>query len=87
MRTPHGLSNRPFKVAPPEPAANGSEPQWYSRTTPVGYTAKDTARLLGGISLRSLRRLEQRGLLLPSRGLRIKLYSIKAIEQYLEETV
>jgi hypothetical protein len=51
------------------------------------YTAKETAYLLGGISARSLRRLEQRGLLLPSRGLRTKLYSRLAIEKYLGETI
>lgn len=52
----------------------------------LAYSANETRQLLGGISLRTLRRLEQRGLLVPSRGLRTKLYSIKAIEQYLEET-
>ena len=42
--------------------------------------------MLGGISVRSLRRLEQRGLLLPSRGLRTKIYAAQAIERYLEAT-
>jgi hypothetical protein len=53
----------------------------------AAYTTAETRQLLGGISARSLRRLEQRGLLLPSRGLRTKLYSLKAIERYLEATV
>jgi hypothetical protein len=52
----------------------------------LAYTASETCHLLGGISARSLRRLEQRGLLLPSRGLRIKLYSRQAIEKYLGAT-
>lgn len=59
-----------------------------SRALPrVAFSTKETCQLLGGISLRSLRRLEQRGLLLPSRGLRTKLYSLSAIRAYLEGTL
>jgi hypothetical protein len=50
----------------------------------LAFSTKDACRVLGGISARSLRRLEQRGLLMPSRGLRTKLYSLKSIERYLE---
>jgi hypothetical protein len=55
--------------------------------TTLAFATKDACRILGGISPRSLRRLEQRGLLLPSRGLRTKLYSRLAIEKYLGATL
>ena len=82
-------------TSPVKRSAKGVGPQGQRETKIQGdgvkqnalaLTTKETCRLLGGISARSLRRLEQRGLLLPSRGLRTKLYSLKAIEQYLEET-
>ena len=52
----------------------------------LAYSARETAQLLGGISLRSLRRLEQRKLLMPSRGLRTKLYLHSDLVAYLEGT-
>ena len=51
----------------------------------LAYSRKELAALLG-ISTRSLRRLEQRGLLMPSRALRKKLYSAKAVDAFLEGT-
>jgi len=51
----------------------------------LAYSAKEAASMLGGISVRSLRRLEARGLLpRPSRGLRKKLYLHSDLVAYLE---
>lgn len=51
----------------------------------LAYTTKELAALLG-VSTRSLRRLEQRGLLKPSRALRKKLYSAAAVAAFFEAT-
>ena len=53
----------------------------------LAYQAHEVAALLGGISLRSVRRLETRGLLpRPSRGLRKKLYAHADLVAFLERT-
>jgi hypothetical protein len=54
--------------------------------TKLAYTNKELAAALG-ISTKSLRRLELRGLLKPSKAFRKKLYSAKAVHAFLEETV
>jgi DNA-binding transcriptional MerR regulator len=52
----------------------------------LAYGAGETCWLLGNISRRTLRRLEQRGLLKPSVGLRHKLYLHSDLLAYLEAT-
>ncbi len=59
--------------APPQPT--GSK---------LAYTAKELSALLG-ISTRSLSRLEKRALLPACRALRKKLYSAKAVEEFLRD--
>lgn len=54
-------------------------------TPKLAYGTQELAELLG-ISTRSLKRLEERGLLVPSRALRKKLYSAKSVEAFLQET-
>ncbi len=49
----------------------------------LAYTTKELSAQLG-ISARSLARLEARGLLMPSRALRKKLYSAAAVQAFLE---
>jgi predicted site-specific integrase-resolvase len=51
----------------------------------LAYNARETAQALG-ISLVTLWRLEKRGLLKPSRALRIPLWSRTEIERFLEAT-
>ena len=51
----------------------------------LAYTTAEAAKALG-LSIRSLKRLEQRGLLRPSCALRRKLYSHHELNRFLEET-
>jgi len=51
----------------------------------LAFTSEETAEALG-ISLVTLWRLEQRGLLKPSRALRTPRWARAEIERYLEET-
>ena len=51
----------------------------------IAYTAKQAALALGGISVRSLTRLEERGRLKSCKALRHKLYSRSELERFLEE--
>jgi len=51
----------------------------------LAHSCKEVAALLG-VSTRSLRRLEQRGLLKPCRALRKKLYAASAVTDFLKET-
>lgn len=50
----------------------------------LAYTTDQTRELLGGISRVSLWRLEKRGLIKPSKALRMKLYPRAEIERFLE---
>lgn len=50
----------------------------------LAYTTTELSQLLN-ISIRSLMRLEDRGLLKPCRALRKKLYSAAAVAAFLEE--
>jgi hypothetical protein len=52
----------------------------------LAYQTNETCQLLGGISRVSLWRLEKRGLITPSKALRMKLYSRAEIERFLGET-
>jgi DNA-binding transcriptional MerR regulator len=52
----------------------------------LAYQTDETCQLLGGISRVSLWRLEKRGLITPSKALRMKLYSRAEIERFLETT-
>lgn len=52
----------------------------------LAHNLKETAELLGGISVKSVRRLCKRGLLQYSTGLRKLLVPRSAIEKYLRET-
>ena len=51
----------------------------------LAYTSSEAAKALG-LSIRSLKRLEQRGLLRASCALRRKLYSHQELNRFLEET-
>lgn len=51
----------------------------------IAYTAQEAALALGGISVRSLTRLEERGRLKSCKALRRKLYSRRELERFLEE--
>ena len=51
----------------------------------LAYNTSEAAKALG-VSVRSLKRLEQRGLLRPSAALRCKLYSHQELTRFLEET-
>ena len=51
----------------------------------LAYSTSEVAQLLG-VSPRSLKRLEERGLLRPSRGLRKKLYLDSDLVAYLEDS-
>jgi hypothetical protein len=54
-------------------------------TQKLAYNTAEAAKALG-VSIRSLKRLEQRGLLRPSAALRRKLYSHQELNRFLEET-
>jgi hypothetical protein len=54
--------------------------------TKLAYTRQELAALLG-VSTKSLRRLELRGLLKPSKAFRKKLYPAKAVHAFLEDTL
>lgn len=71
----------PLRMRPEKTTPATTKPPPYR----LAYTAKELATELG-ISTRSLRRLEKRGLLKPSRALRKKLYSAAAVAVFLEET-
>ena len=60
---------------PPDPS-NGS---------PLAYTTAQLSAALGGISTRSIKRLEERGLLQPCRILRCKLYPSAQVRALLEK--
>ena len=60
-------------------------PSNHHPSTKLSYTARDAAAMLG-ISVRSLTRLEQRGIIKASKALRCKLYSHEALCRFLEET-
>ncbi len=51
----------------------------------LAYNTAEAAKALG-VSIRSLKRLEQRGLLRASCALRRKLYSHQELNRFLEET-
>jgi hypothetical protein len=68
-------------MRPKKPSSDATHPP----PDRLAFTAKELSRLLG-ISTKSLRRLEQRGLLKPSRALRKKLYSASAVTAFLEMT-
>ena len=51
----------------------------------LAYNTSEAAKALG-VSIRSLKRLEQRGLLRPSCALRRKLYSHQELNRFLEAT-
>jgi DNA-directed RNA polymerase specialized sigma24 family protein len=51
----------------------------------LAYNTAEAAKALG-VSIRSLKRLEQRGLLRASNALRRKLYSHQELNRFLEET-
>jgi hypothetical protein len=63
-----------------------SGPATVPLNTKLAYTRQELAALLG-VSTKSLRRLELRGLLKPSKAFRKKLYAAKAVHTFLEETV
>jgi hypothetical protein len=50
------------------------------------YTMRETSEILG-TSYMSVWRLAKRGLLRPSKALRIKLFSAEEIERFLRETI
>jgi hypothetical protein len=52
----------------------------------LAYQTNEACQLLGGISRVSLWRLEKRGLIKPSKALRMKLYSRAEIERFLGAT-
>lgn len=52
----------------------------------LAYTAAEASRLLS-ISTRTLKRLEERGLIRSSKALRTKLYSHRELERFLESTL
>jgi hypothetical protein len=52
----------------------------------LAYQTDETCQLLGGISRVSLWRLEKRGLITPSKALRMKLYPRAEIERFLGAT-
>ena len=54
-------------------------------TSKLAYNTAEAAKALG-VSIRSLKRLEQRGLLRASCALRRKLYSHQELNRFLEET-
>lgn len=51
----------------------------------LAYTSKEARELLS-ISDKTLRRLQERGLIRPSKALRTKLFSLRELERFLEET-
>ena len=54
------------------------------RTEQIAFSAKEAAHILGGISVRSLKRLEERGLIKSCKALRRRLYSRRELERFLE---
>ena len=60
---------------PPDPS-NGS---------PLAYTTAQLSAALGGISARSIKRLEERKFLQPLRILRCKLYPVEQVRNLLKE--
>jgi hypothetical protein len=50
-----------------------------------GYKVPAAARYLGGISLPSVYRLVQRGLLRPNRALRVLVFAKKDLDRFLED--
>jgi hypothetical protein len=66
--------------------ANGAEQKLASPTTPVGALKLHEARVyLGGLSVPSMHRLIQRGLLRPNRTLRHLLFPITELDRFLRE--
>ena len=52
----------------------------------LAYTTKEVCQVLG-ISPRSIKRLEQRGLIRSSNALRTKLYPRMEVERFLQDTL
>ena len=50
----------------------------------LAVTTREACRLLGGISATSLWRIQRAGHLAPLPGLRMKLFSVKALKRYVE---
>ena len=57
------------------------------RNRRLAFTIEETCDLLGGISPRSLSRLEERGFLRSSKALRRKLYPLSELERFLNNTL
>ncbi len=51
----------------------------------IAYTAQEAALALGGISVRSLKRMEERGLIKSCKALRRHLFSRRELERFMEE--
>lgn len=77
------LTRKPVLVEKPPPAA---PPQITLTPAPkLAFTRKELCAELS-MSVASITRLEQRGLIKPVLGLRTKLYSRTEVERYLEST-
>jgi hypothetical protein len=66
--------------------ANGAKEKFASPTTPVGaLKLHDARQYLGGISVPTMHRLINRGLLKPNRALRHLLFPVTELERFLRE--